>query len=323
VVNQLKGFATSGDIEKLSSKLEKLDKSVIGNKTDLKPVVDALNALKRETTLIPQRIPKTEQKDSFKVTNLDEIKLDTSDLKKAIKDLKLDVKVEAPIINTEKTDISPLKDVMMDLLKAINKQKPVVIPEFPKIPETNLENVEKKLDISNKHLKAISEKKTGGASGGGGNGTPYIDSTGKPMNVELTATGEVPVSATALPLPTGAATSANQATLNGYVDQIEGYVDGIEGQMTTLNAKDFATQTTLAALNNKVTAVDTTNLATSAAQTLNTNAVKGLVDIDYTFNRNADASIASIVATDGTKTNTMVFNRNADATIASIASTVT
>lgn len=34
------------------------------------------------------------------------------------------------------------------------------------------------------------------AGGGGGNGSPYIDSTGKIVNVELTAGGEIPVSAT-------------------------------------------------------------------------------------------------------------------------------
>ena len=48
---------------------------------------------------------------------------------------------------------------MLDLLTAINKQKPVVIPEYPTIPETDLTKVEKKLDESNKHLKVISEKK--------------------------------------------------------------------------------------------------------------------------------------------------------------------
>ena len=39
------------------------------------------------------------------------------------------------------------------------------------------------------------------------------------------------------------------------------------GNLATIAGKDFATQTTLAALNTKVTAVDTTNLATSANQT--------------------------------------------------------
>lgn len=51
-----------------------------------------------------------------------------------------------------------------------------------------------------------------------------------------------------LPLPSGAATEAKQ-------DTIIGHVDGIEGALTTLNAKDFATQTTLAALNTKIDTV--------------------------------------------------------------------
>ena len=54
-----------------------------------------------------------------------------------------------------------------------------------------------------------------------------------------------PVSITTLPLPSGSATSANQTTIIGHVD-------GIEASLTSINAKDFATQTTLAALNTKV-----------------------------------------------------------------------
>lgn len=61
--------------------------------------------------------------------------------------------------------------------------------------------------------------------------------------VNLGANNDVAVTSSAL--PSGAATSANQTTIIGHVD-------GIETALTTLNAKDFATQTTLAAINAKL-----------------------------------------------------------------------
>lgn len=190
VVNQLKSISTP-DVDKVVQAVLKLDKDILSNKLDLKPVTDALNGMKRELGLIPKSHPKqVEQREDVKVTNLDEIKLDTSDVVSAIKGLKLDVK--APIINEKDVDLTPLKNVMLDLLKAVNAQKPVVIPEFPKIPETDLSKVEKKLDESNKHLKAIVDKPVGGG-GGGGNGSPYVDSTGKMVYVEVTPAGKIPV----------------------------------------------------------------------------------------------------------------------------------
>lgn len=193
VVNQLKSISTP-DVDKVVTAVSKLDKDILANKLDLKPVVDALNGMKRELGLIPKSLPKIpEAKDSVKVTNLDEIKLDTSAVESAIKGLKLDVK--APIINTEKTDVEPLRKVMLDLLKAVNNQKPVEIPDFPEIPKTDLTKVEKKLDTSNKLLKEITEKKFGGGGGGGGNGTPYINDVGNAVNVTL-IDGAVPITGT-------------------------------------------------------------------------------------------------------------------------------
>jgi len=192
VVNQLKSISTP-DVDKLVPLLSKLDTTVQSNKVDLKPLVAQLTAINRQVSLIPKSHPeKPEPTEKVKVTNLDEIILDTSAVEKAIKALKLDVK--APIINTEKTDISPLKDVMLDLLKVIKDQKPVEIPKFPEIPKTDLTKVETKLETSNKLLKEITEKKFGGG-GGGGNGSPYTDSSGTTKNVILTADGKIPVEA--------------------------------------------------------------------------------------------------------------------------------
>lgn len=191
VVNQLKSISTP-DVDKVVMAVSKLDRDVLANKLDLKPLVAQLNGIKREMSLVPKSLPKIpEQKDTIKVSNLDEIKLDTTAVEKAIKGLKLDVK--APIVNTEKTDLTTVQNILLDLVKAFKNQKPVEIPDFPEIPVTDLTKVEKKLDESNKHLKAIVEKPVGGGGGGGGNGTPYIDATGKPINVELETDGSIPV----------------------------------------------------------------------------------------------------------------------------------
>ena len=189
IINQLKEISTP-DVDKVVKVIEKLDKNIIDNKLDLRPLTESLNTIKRELSLIPKTLPKFEQKDSLKVSNLDEVVLDTTSLEKAIRELNL--KVEAPIINTEKVDVKPLQDIMLDLLKAFKSFKVEIpeYPEFPEIPKTDLTNVEKKLDESNKQLKKLVEKPAGG--GGGGNSSPYIDSTGKIVNVEL-VNGKVPV----------------------------------------------------------------------------------------------------------------------------------
>lgn len=60
-----------------------------------------------------------------------------------------------------------------------------------------------------------------------------------------------------LPLPTGAATAANQTSQIALATALNGFVDGIEALLTTLNGKDFATQTTLAAISGFVDGLET------------------------------------------------------------------
>lgn len=192
VVNQLKSISTP-DIDKLIPLLSKLDTGIRDSKLDLKPLVAQLNGIKREMSLVPKTLPKFEQKDSVKVTNLDEVKFDTSKLEKLIKDLKLNptIEVKPTDVQLDAPDLKPLETALKTVVEAIKNQK---FPRFPELPKTDLTKVEKKLDESNKHLKKLVDKPTGGGGGGGGNGTPYIDSTGKPVNVELEADGSIPVS---------------------------------------------------------------------------------------------------------------------------------
>ena len=77
------------------------------------------------------------------------------------------------------------------------------------------------------------------------------DQTAIPVSGPLTdaqlRASAVPVSLAALPLPTGGATEAKQDTGNTSLSSID-------GKFTTLNAKDFATETTLSAMSAKLPA---------------------------------------------------------------------
>lgn len=68
VVNQLTSISTP-DVDKVVQALSKLDKDILTNKLDLKPLEQGLNGLKRELSLIPKTLPKIpEAKDAVKVT---------------------------------------------------------------------------------------------------------------------------------------------------------------------------------------------------------------------------------------------------------------
>ena len=194
VVNQLKSISTP-DVDKVVTAISKLDKDILSNKLDIKPLKQGLDALKRELSLIPKSLPKIpEQKDAIKVTNLNEVTLDTTALEKAINGLKLDPKIEVKPtdVKVEQTDFKPLQKLLLDVIKAVKAQK---YPEFPKIdiPKTDLSKVEKKLDEHKKLLKEIVDKPVGGGGGGGG-GSSFTDAQGKSVYVTLNPDGSLPVS---------------------------------------------------------------------------------------------------------------------------------
>lgn len=113
-----------------------------------------------------------------------------------------------------------------------------------------------------------------------------------------------PVSAAALPLPTGASTSALQTTGNT--------------SLSTIAAKDFSTETTLAALNAKVTACNTGAVVITSG-----NVAVSATDLDI---RNlvfatdkVDASGSSVTANAGTNLNTSLLALEAGGNLATIA----
>lgn len=191
VVNQLKSISTP-DIDKVVVAVQKLDDNLAKSKLDLKPLEDVLKGIRREVSLIPKsKLELPEQREDVRVTNLSEVKLDTADVVKAIKALKLDPKIEvkSPEVSVEKTDLNPIKDILLDVVKAVNA---IEFPDFPDIPTTDLSKVEKKLDESNKHLQKLVDKPVASGGGGGGNGTPYVNDGGRASYVTLD-NGAIPV----------------------------------------------------------------------------------------------------------------------------------
>lgn len=195
VQNQIENFATTEDALKIVSAIILLQKQVRDSQTDITPLLVGLNAVKEQIKSIPET--KFEQKDSFKVNNLDEIKFDTTKLEKAIKDKNLEVNVEAPIIHTEKTDTKLVESILNDILSAVKKQKLELPKEFKvsnlgEIAPTDTSTLEKEQKKQTKLLKEIADKPV--SRGGGGGIVSYVNSAGLATPVTLNASGKVPVS---------------------------------------------------------------------------------------------------------------------------------
>lgn len=172
VINQLKEIGTP-DVDKVVKALEKLDSDVLAGKLDLTPLKEGISALEQQLKKLPTEYPKIPKApDEITVKN----QLDLAPVLKALKALKLDptINVKSSDVHVDAPDLTPLLDALVDVTKAIKTKE---------IPATDLKKVEKQLEESNKHLKKLVDKPVGGSGGGGGNGTPYIDSTGRPVNV--------------------------------------------------------------------------------------------------------------------------------------------
>lgn len=193
VLNQPEEIGTP-DVEHVVDAIHVLSEMMIRNKLDISPIQDSLsellsgiNGVKDGISGLPTEFPEIEipeQKDEIKVTNLDDI--DFTTLENAIKGIKM--VAEAPQVNVDAPDLSPIKDSLSNVIKAVKAIK------FPEIPKTDLTKVEKKLDTSNKILKDILEKPVGGG-GGGGSSWVATDQNGIPVPIELTVDGKIPVEA--------------------------------------------------------------------------------------------------------------------------------
>ena len=189
VINQIEGFATSEDSEKVTSALESLHETLKKHENvDITPLTEVMNNVLKEAKAIPKTqkevkipTPKDYSKEFTKLSKL------VSDVESAIK--AQETTVEAPVVNlpetvvnVEKPDLKPLTKDLKAIEGAIKK---IVIPAQI---HTDTSKIEKELKASNKLLKEIRDT-PGGGGGGGGTGSiaPFM------------VNGALPVSDTASP----------------------------------------------------------------------------------------------------------------------------
>lgn len=186
VVNQISSVATP-DVAKVVEAITELGIITESNRLDLSPLKEALLGLGEKLDQLPKSFPEIPTEVS--VNNFPEIpeqkEIDLSPVIKAIEKIKM--VAEAPNIQVDAPDLSPIKDGLSNVVKQIKAIK------LPEIPKTDLTKVEKKLDTSNKILKDLLEKPTGG--GGGGSSWVATNQNGIPVPIELTVDGKIPVEA--------------------------------------------------------------------------------------------------------------------------------
>lgn len=141
---------------------------------------------------IPKELPETQEAVQLDLSSTNTL---LEGLQTAVGALKLDVKVDAPIVKVPQTKLTIEKfddtKIIEELSKVISAVSNIQIPaQIVEYTDTSL--IEEKLDVSNKLLKKIVDKPSGGGGGGGGNGTPYVGDDGFAKHVTL-VDGRVPV----------------------------------------------------------------------------------------------------------------------------------
>ncbi len=186
VVNQIESVATP-DVAKVVEAITELGIITESNRLDLSPLKEALLGLGEKLDQLPKSFPEIPTEVSVK--NFPEVpeqkEIDLSPVIKAIEKIKM--VAEAPNIQVDAPNLDPIEKGLSNVVKSIDSI------EFPEIPKTDLSKVEKKLDTSNKILKDLLEKPTGG--GGGGSSWVATDQNGIPVPIELTVDGKIPVEA--------------------------------------------------------------------------------------------------------------------------------
>lgn len=109
-----------------------------------------------------------------------------------------------------------------------------------------------------------------------------------------------PISAVSLPLPTGAATNAALIEVRDYLDTVETKLQSVLDNQATLNAKDFATQTTLALIKAKTDNLDAllSTLSTAAGQTTGNGSLATLAAKDFATSAKQDTENVSLASID-------------------------
>ena len=186
VVNQISSVSTP-DVAKVVEAIAELGIITESNRIDLSPLKEALLGLGEKLDQLPKSFPEIPSEVS--ISNFPEVpeqkEIDLSPVIEAIEKIKM--VAEAPNIQVDAPNLDPIEKGLSNVVKQIKAIK------FPEIPKTDLSKVEKKLDTSNKILKDLLEKPTGG--GGGGSSWVATNQNGIPVPIELTVDGKIPVEA--------------------------------------------------------------------------------------------------------------------------------
>lgn len=262
LTNQLDSIATP-DALALIPIIEALDKTVKDKQIDWAPIQEALKPI---TEALKQQAAKKDP-EAIKIPEVD-YKQIADGFSKAITSLAAPVvnvtapvikvlKADAPIINTEKVDLKPFVNEVLQVLTDFRVWTQDQLPEA-----TDLSGVEGKLDKSNELLKKIEKKNFGGGGGGGGGG--YIfkagDVAARPLVapdtllsiLDPTMRGIVVVNADGSTVGGG----GGGAVTNDGTFATPARQDIGNTSLSTIAAKDFATQTTLALIKAKTDNLD-------------------------------------------------------------------
>jgi len=114
ITNHLDSIKTP-DVKEVVSKLEEVKREIKNKDIDISPLQKCLEQIEVQLSTLPRTFPEQEKVEEVKVSNLE--KIDTQSIVDAINALEL--KVDAPTINTEKVDLNPVQETLRELLNAV------------------------------------------------------------------------------------------------------------------------------------------------------------------------------------------------------------
>ena len=260
IIKQIKSLKFPDGSDKIVTAVDRMCLILDDKQNDLSSLEQFFEKAIEQLEKIPKELPEKAEAVQLDLSSTNTL---LEGLQTAIGALKLEVTVSpTPVkipqnkITVEKTDLSEIKQPLLDIISAISS-----IP-VPTIEYTDTSLIEEKLDKSNKLLEKI-EKKNFGGGGGGGSMLPFKDSV-TDYSIQIPVTnGKIPVDIDMA--AEGIATSAKQdeqtVTMKDMHNLMAFIGDRLEFGMMTDNAKRLKvnlSETTLATITT-VSTVTTTN----------------------------------------------------------------
>lgn len=190
IVNQLESVKTP-DIEKVVAAVEALRSDLNSKSTDWTPIIEMFSKVIEHLEAIPKEHPEMPEQQVVDMSATNSL---ISAVVTAIKELDLVVnvpqaKLPTPQVNVtqQKVDLTELKSTLVAILESVNSF------EIPPFEATDVSKVEEILKESQELLKKILKKPSGGGGGGGGGMVSFKNPEGLSVQVEVDASGAIPV----------------------------------------------------------------------------------------------------------------------------------